>query len=138
MLTSKNIIKWVLVAALTVVVLGCARIAPLYNPPEIAVPQGMTQKQVGDAVLSALPRRGWVVDKAQPGLIIASVSPRGHTATVQIQYDTQAVRVSYQSSENLDYSVKDGQPMIHKNYNSWVQNLVGDIRTELSRYYINK
>lgn len=134
----RNVIKLTLVVMLSAVALGCARIAPLYNPPEIAVPQGMTQKQVGDAVLSALPRRGWVVDKAQPGLITASVSPRGHTATVQIQYDQHAVRVSYKSSENLDYSMKNGQPMIHKNYNSWVQNLVGDIRTELSRYYINK
>jgi hypothetical protein len=54
-----------------------------------------------------------------PGLMRGMLNLRTHQAVVDIPYDTQRFSIRYVSSSNLDY---DGNA-IHRNYNSWVQNL---------------
>lgn len=132
----KALSTFVLVALLSLGLASCARVQPVYNPPDLAVPRGMTDRQVADAIFAALSRRGWAVDRAQPHLIVASVHLRGTTAAVQIHYNIHEVKVTYLSSQGLKYTVENGTPEIHKNYNGWVHNLEGDIRTELSKHHV--
>jgi hypothetical protein len=41
------------------------------------------------------------------------------------------VKITYVSSENLDYSEKNGERRIHKKYNQWIDNMVQDIQRQL-------
>jgi len=114
--------------------LGCVSIGPIYSPLPIAVLGGMTAPKVSRAVLRALPKRGWTVVQAVPGLVIAQTRRALGVAVVAIVYDARFVRVRYRSSECLDYEMKRGTACIHKHYNAWIHSLVDDIRAQLSSY----
>ena len=64
----------------------------------------------------------------EPGRIVGTLSLRSHEAVVEILYDTEGYSITYLNSVNLKY---DGQ-RIHKNYNSWVQNLSNAIYAQVS------
>ncbi len=49
-------------------------------------------------------------------------------AVIDLEHDTKSYSIKYRDSTNLN--AKDG--MIHRNYNSWVQNLDKAIRAELT------
>jgi len=61
-----------------------------------------------------------------PGAIRGTLNLRTHQAVVDIPHDTQRFGIRYVSSSNLDY---DGTG-IHRNYNSWVQNLQNAIMAQ--------
>lgn len=52
-------------------------------------------------------------------------------ARIGITYDTRQVKIRYLESENLDYKMKNGVPQIHRNYLSWISNVVLDINVQL-------
>ena len=85
--------------------------------------------QVKSAIMVAGTSLGWRMAEVNPGLIQGTLILRKHTAVVDIPYSAAKYSIVYKSSINLDE--KDGQ--IHKNYNSWVQNLSKKIGTELLR-----
>ena len=85
--------------------------------------------QVKTAILVAGTSLGWKMEEVSPGLIQGTLILRKHTAVVDISYSATKYSIVYKSSVNLDE--KDGQ--IHKNYNSWVQNLSNKIGAELLR-----
>ncbi len=106
---------------------GCSRLAPLENPGQIAV-NSPDPQWARHAILSALPRRGWVAEGEWPGIIVARLDIRSHRARVRIDYDASTVRISYVDSVNLKFAVdSNGVPYIHRNYNLWVRNLASDI-----------
>ncbi len=122
-----------------VLLLAGWRTAPLYNPEPIQVPEGLTMKEVGKAVKLAMVKRGWSAASVKPGKILAVLHIRKHTAKVLITYDDKQVTIRYVGSENLKYKKEDdGTEIIHKNYNSWIRNLAGDIETKLSEMALLK
>ena len=86
-------------------------------------------QQVKPAIMIAGTSLGWKMAEVSPGLIQGTLILRKHTAIVDIPYSTAKYSIVYKSSINLDE--KDGQ--IHRNYNSWVQNLSKKIGAELLR-----
>lgn len=120
-------------AALTVGLLLSLNLmaADLIDPAPIAVPSNLTSAQVSTEIKRAMINRGWAVAKEQPGVIDATLSIRSHRAQVKITHDRSQVVITYVSSENLDYKEKKGKRLIHRNYNSWVNNLVSDISKNL-------
>ena len=56
-----------------------------------------------------------------------------HTIVVNISVAADTYSVKYQSSINMNYAVVDGRPVIHPNYNKWVQTLVDGIGAELKK-----
>jgi hypothetical protein len=104
-----------------------ARQAPLLDPDPIAVPAGMDLKNVEREIKRALIGRGWTITAEAPGQIDSTLNVRAHTARVQLKYDSQQVALTYVSSENLAYEEKRGQRLIHKNYSSWVNNVLTDL-----------
>lgn len=104
-----------------------ARQAPLVDPDPIAVPSGVDQKTVEREIKRALIGRGWTITAEAPGQIDSTLNVRAHSARVRISYDTQRVALNYVSSDNLAYEEKRGQRMIHKNYASWVNNVLTDL-----------
>lgn len=101
--------------------LGACRSAPIYNvsTATMATPQGAALEQVADAIKRAGITKGWQMIEKGPGEIEGRLNLRTHVAVVTITFDTQQFSIAYKDSANLKY---DGST-IHKNYNSWVQNL---------------
>jgi len=113
------------------VLLTAARTAPLVDPDPIDVPPGLDATTVVHAIKKSLLQRGWTVDGESPTRIDATLHLRSHMAKVAIDYDTAKVAIHYVSSDNLLYSMKDGGPVIHRNYLKWAQNIANDISREL-------
>ena len=86
---------------------------------------------IGSAVIDGCAVRNWVASEVGPGHMQCTLYIRSHMAKVDVRFDTKQFSITYADSDNLDYDPDDYE--IHRNYNSWVQNLMGDIRTELLR-----
>jgi hypothetical protein len=109
------------------VLLMGARQVPLVNPEPIAVPAGLTEAKIAKSIKAALVGRTWVVSEEQPGHMVATLNLREHMAKIDITYDTGKVAMRYLDSKELMYGEKKGVTVIHRNYLSWIQNLVTDI-----------
>lgn len=106
----------------TVALAGCARTAPVQDGGgEFLGRAALSQR--ADQIRAAGAGLGWRMEAAGPGLMRGTLLLRTHEAVVQIPYDTQRFSIRYVSSTNLDYA----NGMIHRNYNSWVQNLQNTI-----------
>ncbi len=104
---------------------------PIQDIKDVSIPAGMDMKAIGDAIIDGCAVRSWIAEEVGPGHMQCTVYVRSHMAKVNINYDTSSYSITYADSEELDYDAGDYE--IHRNYNSWVQNLNGDIRTALLR-----
>ncbi len=85
------------------------------------------------AILEGCSRRKWIPTKVRDGKIQATLFLRSHVAVVDIDYDKDSFQIHYVRSENLNYKRRDGEELIHPNYNGWVRNLTADIDAALSQ-----
>jgi hypothetical protein len=108
------------------------REAPLVNPDPIAIPAKIKSDQVSRIIKKALVGRKWIVSEDKPGAIKATLLVREHKARIAIDWNAKDIRISYIDSENLNYTEKNGNKLIHQNYNGWINNLVVDISGELT------
>ena len=113
---------------------GCMRCAPIQNVTDAPVPtegggKAMSNDEVRKSIVRAGAQLGWQMNPAGPGKITGTLVLRTHTAVVEIPYSPKSYSIVYKSSVNLDAS-DDGH--IHKNYNSWIQNLDKAIRVQLA------
>ncbi len=106
-----------------------ARTREVKNIENVPVPAGLDLKTVGDAIVDGCAVRNWVAMEVEPGHMQCQLYLRTHMAKVDIRYDTSTFSITYADSENLKYDAAKNR--IHRNYNSWVENLSGDIRNEL-------
>jgi hypothetical protein len=110
---------------------GCGA-TPVYNVKESTVPatgKKLNLDEVTRAIVQAGAGLGWDMRVAKPGQIVGTLRLRSHTAIVDIPYTTSNYSIIYSSSQNLNYDPTKNE--IHKNYNSWVQNLDKAIRNRL-------
>ena len=105
--------------------------APLVDPAPLAVPAGIAAKDVSKAIRAGVASRGWVVNKDEKGQIDATLNNREHQVVIAIVYDAKQIKVNYVSSQNMNYSEKNGTRYIHKKYTQWTQNVIADISREL-------
>ena len=106
-------------------VAACARTAPIQDGGGEFIGPG-TLSQRADQIRRAGAGLGWRMEPQAPGLVRGTLNLRAHQAVVDIPYDAQRFGIRYLSSSNLDY---DGRS-IHRNYNSWVQNLQNAIMAQ--------
>lgn len=106
-----------------------ARTKPVENIDNVPIPAGLDMKTIGTAIVDGCAVRNWVATEVGPGHMQCQLYLRTHMAKVDIRYDTKAFSITYADSENLKYDKEKNR--IHRNYNSWVQNLNGDIRNAL-------
>lgn len=137
------VFRGLLLGALAAALLsGCARERPLYQVDRHPVPQAaqsLTLEQIGQHIVKAGARAGWEVRSTGPGTMVGRKDWHGrHTAVVAIAYDREAFSIRYRSSVRLLHgvAVKDhpyeGQTVIHRRYNEYVQALERSILRELS------
>lgn len=118
-----------LVAA-AITLAGCTA-APVKNVTNasFAAPAGqLTMEEVQDAIIRAGSSLGWRMKPVAPGHIVGVLHIRTHVAKVDIRYNTQTYDILYKDSKNLEYTGKK----IHRNYNSWVQNLSDAIYNQIA------
>ncbi|HKZ72981.1 MAG TPA: hypothetical protein VJ011_02890 [Steroidobacteraceae bacterium] len=127
-------LSYLFVLPLAMVLMG----AKLADPDPIAVPSGLSAKDVSKAIRSSIVQRGWAITKDAGGQIDATLNVRTHTARVAIGYDARNVRIRYVDSSNLDYEEKQGGRLIHRNYLRWIQNMVADISRSMQAAAIEK
>jgi hypothetical protein len=112
-------------------IIGCvsvvAPVSNVVNQP-VSTNRAASLDEVGNAIVRAGASLNMQMQKLRPGLITATYTPRGLSATMEIRYDTKQYNITYKDSQGLKY---DGS-QIHKTYNNWVQNLDNRIRTQLS------
>jgi hypothetical protein len=108
------------------------RDAPLIDPDPIAIPAGVSDKAVLQAVRQALNTRGWIVTEEHAGEVKSTLHLRDHTARIDIAWADGKLHLRYAGSENLKYHLEDGKPYIHKNYLGWIENLTHDISGALN------
>lgn len=126
----------VLTAMMSVVAAGeaAARTQPIHNVVDAPLPArpGVTMKRIERAIVSAGALRGWAIRPVAPGEMIAILNIRRHMAEVRITYTRMMFSITYKTSHNLLYSTSGQTEYIHRNYNSWVRNLQGDITRSVS------
>lgn len=122
--------KSLLAFASLMLVAGCAG-TPVHNvsgAPVETNSRNVSLDSVENAIRRAGASLGWQMRTIKPGLMVGTLNVRNHSAVVDVAYNTKSYNITYKDSSNLNY---DGTN-IHKNYNSWVQNLDNKIRVELS------
>jgi hypothetical protein len=102
---------------------------PIVRPVTSLAPYGkLTSAQVRDAILRGGTNIDWQMREETPGVIMGTVTPRGHSVTVEIPYDEGQYTIKYHSSVNM----KAEKGYIHRNYNRWIdrlnRNIVAEIR----------
>ena len=124
--------RWSLLLILPVLLLLMgARQAPLTDPDPVAIPAGLSADVVQREIKRALVGRNWTITAEQPGRIDATLNLRAHVARIRLTHGDGQLRVAYVSSENLAYEDTKGQRYIHKNYLSWVNNVLTDAARNL-------
>lgn len=124
-------IKLLVLATVVALMGACASVQPVYNVTSSPISTNKanpTLEEIGKAIMRAGIALGWEMKQAGPGKITGSLRLRKHVANVEIPYDTKTFSIKYIDSTELNYA--DGS--IHKNYNSWIQNLEKGIRVQLS------
>jgi len=104
----------------------------LIDPAPVAIPAGVSEKELVKQIKKAFVGRNWTVEKVEDGSVKGTLYIRTHVARVSADYDKENVTFTYISSENLDYKEKKGKRMIHKNYLSWVANVRNDMQKNLN------
>jgi hypothetical protein len=109
-----------------------AREAPLKDPGRVELASAGAQAsaaRVRQAIVLAGASRGWTVMSEQPGRLKLHFNKGDkHRVTVEVSYDEAGFEIRYVDSFNLNHAQRDGQTMIHPNYNRWVNNLAHDTR----------
>ena len=106
---------------------------PIRNVTEAPVPNpGLTDEQMAAAIKRAGAGLGWAMTQKGPGKMEATLHLRKHVAVVGIDYNPKTYSIAYKDSTNLNYDAKG--PMIHRNYNGWIQNLDNAIKVQLTNF----
>ncbi len=122
-----KLVRFARIAGLALLMLplfGCAaKIRNVAQHP-LLVDADPTLAEAEQKIRAGAANRGWTVEAEAPGVLVAKIQVRVHTAVVAIKHDATHFDVEYRTSENLN---DNGKGFIHHNYNNWVEHLVLDI-----------
>ena len=129
---SAKLLKLIIPGALVFLLIGCAPM-PVQNVNSAPVNIARANYDLSDvtkAIDLAGAGLGWQMKEETPGHIVGSLYLRTHVAIVDITYTLDEFSIHYRDSTNLKYDPTNNT--IHKNYNSWIQNLTNAINVQLS------
>jgi len=94
----------------------------------------LTADQVKQTIGKVAQDKKWIVSPMQNGKLNASLSWNNkHTIVVEIACEADRYSVTYKDSVNMNYGMRDGQPVIHPYYNRFVSELREAVRVEMLR-----
>ena len=109
--------------------------AALANIPKSEWGCELSDEKVLQGINAGLIAKEWAMtDRETKGQVVAKIVVRSkHTLIVDIAYTNKAFDITYRSSDNLNYKVRDdGTTEIHKNVNKWMETLRKHIAKQLS------
>jgi hypothetical protein len=121
----------IVIAAAAVLIAACATGQPVHNVSQASIvtnKPNTTNEDVRQAIVRAGTGLSWQMKAEGPGRITGRLALRTHVAVVDITYDSKSYSIRYKDSVGLDYNGST----IHRNYNSWVQNLDRAIQAQLT------
>lgn len=127
-------------AALAMLALvGCRTAVPIesvnaesYGSIAYAEAGALTLRDYEKAIVRAGANRGWTMRPIGTGKLEATNNIRNkHTVVVDIAFNTETFSIDYKDSTNMDWNPTTRT--IHPNYNSWLELLEADIKTEIQR-----
>jgi hypothetical protein len=119
-------------AALLPVLLMLMAAAPLVDPPAVDVPAAISQKDAMTILRKTLISRDWVLIKESANEVDGKLNVRTHSITVRFTLGDQKIRFKYLDSVNMDYKLdRRGNPVIHRKYEGWMNNVVAALNREL-------
>lgn len=109
---------------------------PIVNYPDVPVVTSSgtapSAARVKQAILAGAAAKNWTIAQQADGKLQATLKVRGkHTVIVQIAYTPEKYSLTYQDSIDMNYGQRNGEPVIHPFYNTWVTDLKESIRAEL-------
>ena len=113
---------------------SAAQAAKLIDPPQVEWGCELSNEDVLSGITAGLFGRGWfITENDSEGNLVAQVIVRGkHTLVVDIAYTNTTYDITYKSSNKLKYKIgSDGSARIHRNANSWMNNILIDITEQL-------
>jgi hypothetical protein len=112
---------------LTVLASACGgHTARVQNPSALAALS--TPEATEQAILDALPTRGWSTEEISPGRIVAFLSIRAYLVRCEITYDEREVRIAYLDSDQLGERRRGDAIYAHRNVNKWMKKLAASIQ----------
>ena len=107
---------------------GCTSKPVLNTQHDLPASAQVSEEKVKQAIVAALQKREWTVQRLSPQLVQAEITVRNQFyAAIDIRYTRNSYAITYRDSRDLGY--KDGK--IHRNYNRWVSMLDRDIMAAL-------
>ena len=114
---------------------GCTSKPVLNTQHDLPASAQVSEEKVKQAIVAALQKREWTVQRLSPQLVQAEITVRNQFhAEIDIRYTRTSYAITYRDSRDLGY--KDGK--IHRNYNRWVSMLDRDILAGLRNYGVNE
>ena len=114
---------------------GCTSKPVLNTQHDLPASAQVSEEKVKQAIVAALQKREWTVQRLSPQLVQAEITVRNQFyAAIDIRYTRNSYAITYRDSRDLGY--KDGK--IHRNYNRWVSMLDRDILAGLRTYSVNE
>eukprot|EP00752_Nemacystus_decipiens_P015801 g14111.t1 len=102
--------------------------------PEPVDIKGLDKAKVRKAVFAAVEQRGFIFESGTDTSMQVGWARGRHKATWKIDYAGEQATISYVSSEELSYNEDaEGNPYIHRTYNSWTTNLRSDVAREIGK-----
>ncbi len=117
----------------SIILAGCS--AKVYNVENKEIIQEVDTLKVKDTILKAGLSLGWSMYEVDNNTITASILLRGHSAITTISYTDRSYSINLIKADNLNYNKENNS--IHKNYNSWIQNLEHTIDALLEPLLMN-
>ena len=102
---------------------------PIQDLTDQPIPEGLSLEQIKKAIKLGGAKRQWAVKEITPGHLEAVLHVRSHVVKTNIHYNQSSYTITYKDSVNMKYKAEGHK--IHKNYNSWIQYLNGDIQFNL-------
>jgi len=109
---------------------------PIVNYENVSVPSSEdkvpTAAEVKRAILAAAEAKGWLIAPQPDGKLLATFKVQNkHAIVVEISYAADQYSLTYKESVNMKYTERDGEQLIHPNYNKWTQGLIDAIHSEM-------
>jgi len=117
---------------------GDVRLAPLADPVQVSYAAGAapSAEKLREVVAVVAPSREWrVLSQSERRMQLERAVRNKHMLRVELVSDDRGFRLHYLTSVNLMYRdferAGERLPVIHHNYNTWVQELAGGIAKSL-------
>lgn len=127
-----SLLRAALVTLALLTLAGCTS-KPIVNPSRTLTPEVQaSQDEVKQAIVTALTKRKWSVQRVNPDQVQAEITVREKFhVEIDINYSAGGYTIAYRDSSGMGY--QNGK--IHRNYLRWVNLLDQDILAELRAHH---